>query len=159
MERFEAPSRKEVPIHERDTWVNFNPEPGTATDDNNPEALEDHTLDMYNKKTMVSMKAPTVKDRSPNPIQITAEQIIKDPQMHQMDDIKLPAQPIMDATELEDYKRVKRIEFEDKIRRQKHHIGNWIKYAQWEERAGEFKRARSVFERALNIDYKNVSLI
>ena len=73
------------------------------------------------------MKAPTVKDRSPNAIQITAEQIIKDPQLHQMDDIKLPTQPIMDATELEDYKRIKRTEFEDKIRRQKNHIGNWIK--------------------------------
>ena len=43
----------------------------------------------------MQMKAPTVKDRSPNPIQITAEQIIKDPSLHQMDDIKQASTPYM----------------------------------------------------------------
>lgn len=30
-----------------------------------------------------------------------------------------------------------------------------IKYARWEEKQNEIKRARSVFERALDLDYKN----
>lgn len=41
----------------------------------------------------------------------------------------------------------KRKEFEDQIRRQRQHIGNYIKYAMWEESQNEFERARSVYER------------
>jgi crooked neck len=41
----------------------------------------------------------------------------------------------------------KRKEYEDQIRRQRQHLGNFIKYALWEESQNEFERARSVFER------------
>lgn len=34
----------------------------------------------------------------------------------------------------------------------------WVRYAQWEENLKEYTRARSVFERALEIDYTNKSL-
>lgn len=34
----------------------------------------------------------------------------------------------------------------------------WVKYAQWEEQQKDFRRARSVWERALQADYRNVSL-
>ena len=60
--------------------------------------------------------------------------------------------------EIEKLKEDKRKEFEDSLRRQKHHIQNWIKYAQWEEGLQEFRRARSIFERTIDIDYKNISL-
>ncbi|GLD99735.1 hypothetical protein PINS_up008463 [Pythium insidiosum] len=52
----------------------------------------------------------------------------------------------------------KRKAFEDEIRRQRHHIGTWMKYAQWEESQHEFKRARSIFERAIDVDYKNPTI-
>ncbi|TPP64420.1 Crooked neck protein 1 [Fasciola gigantica] len=35
---------------------------------------------------------------------------------------------------------------------------NWIKYAKFEESQAEIPRARSVFERALDVDYRNVGL-
>lgn len=37
-------------------------------------------------------------------------------------------------------------------------MGNWIKYAEWEANIGEFSRARSVFERAMDIDFQHVTL-
>lgn len=49
----------------------------------------------------------------------------------------------------------KRKEFEDQVRR----VGRWnptvwVKYAQWEEQQKDFRRARSVWERALEVDYR-----
>jgi len=48
----------------------------------------------------------------------------------------------------------RRKEFEDSIRRQRQHMGTWLKYAKFEEGQKEFHRARSVFERAIDVDYK-----
>jgi hypothetical protein len=49
----------------------------------------------------------------------------------------------------------KRKEFEDQVRR----VGRWnptvwVKYAQWEEQQKDFRRARSVWERAMEVDYR-----
>ena len=52
----------------------------------------------------------------------------------------------------------KRKEFEDQIKRQKYHIGCWMKYCAWEEHQGEFARARSIYQRALEIEYKNTTI-
>ncbi|CAN0586751.1 unnamed protein product, partial [Ectocarpus sp. 12 AP-2014] len=46
-------------------------------------------------------------------------------------------------------------QFEDAIRKQREHIGNWLKYSTWEESQMEFERARSVYERSLEVDYRN----
>lgn len=35
------------------------------------------------------------------------------------------------------------------------HMGNWMKYASWEASQKEWERARSVYERALDVDYKH----
>lgn len=37
-------------------------------------------------------------------------------------------------------------------------ISNWIKYAQWEESQKEVQRARSIYERALDVDHRNITL-
>lgn len=37
-------------------------------------------------------------------------------------------------------------------------IGNWLKYAQWEESQKQIQRARSIYERALDVDHRNVTL-
>ena len=49
----------------------------------------------------------------------------------------------------------KRKEYEDQARR----VGRWnptiwVKYAQWEEQQKDFRRARSVWERSLEVDYR-----
>jgi crooked neck len=55
---------------------------------------------------------------------------------------KAPKQFITDAEELQEYRLHKRKEFEDSIRRQRHHIGTWIKYALWEAGQKEYERMR-----------------
>ena len=39
---------------------------------------------------------------------------------------------IKDPDELEDYKYRMRKNFEDSLQMQKHHMGTWLKYAEWE---------------------------
>jgi crooked neck len=75
-----------------------------------------------------------------------------------MDDYKPPRHRVQDETELEDYKYRMRRDFEEAIRRQRHHMGNWIKYAEWEASIGEIARARSVFERAIDVDFEHIAL-
>lgn len=53
---------------------------------------------------------------------------------------------------------VSRKEFEDNIRKNRNQIANWVKYAKWEENIGEMQRARSVFERALDVDHRSITL-
>ncbi|CDJ39412.1 crooked neck-like protein 1, putative [Eimeria tenella] len=104
-----------------------------------------------------SWKQMEVKNKMPAAVQITAEQLLREAVDRQLEDAAAakPQQRIVDEEELEVYRLNKRKEFEDSIRRQRHHIGTWIKYALWEAAQRE---ARSVFERALLVDYQNVSL-
>ncbi|KDR21387.1 Protein crooked neck [Zootermopsis nevadensis] len=48
--------------------------------------------------------------------------------------------------------------FEDSLRKNRTVISNWIKYAQWEESQKEVPRARSIYERALDVDHRNITL-
>lgn len=97
-----------------------------------------------------------VKNRAPAPIQITAEQLLREAKERGLEDVaKAPKQYITDKEELLQYQQSKRKDFEDQIRRQRQHIGTWCRYGLWEASQKEFERARSVFERALDVDYRN----
>lgn len=104
------------------------------------------------------MKKSVVKNRAPAPIQITAEQILLEAHERQDVGLKAPRRKLADADELREHRMAKRKAFEDSVRSQRHHVGTWLKYAQWEEAQHEFRRARSVFERALDVDYKAPAL-
>eukprot|EP00921_Rhytidocystis_pertsovi_P025197 GHVQ01040666.1.p1 GENE.GHVQ01040666.1~~GHVQ01040666.1.p1 ORF type:complete len:676 (-),score=93.27 GHVQ01040666.1:347-2374(-) len=106
----------------------------------------------------MSSKMLQVKNKTPAPIQITAEQLLREAVERQSDEVRAPLQRIVDSDELQQYRVRKRKEYEDTLRRQTHHIGTWIKYAQWEGEQKEFRRSRSIFERALNVDYQNVGI-
>ncbi|KAF7150540.1 hypothetical protein RHSIM_Rhsim02G0241000 [Rhododendron simsii] len=111
------------------------------------------------KDTEVKLPRPTrVKNKTPAPVQITAEQILREARERQEAEIRPPKQKITDVTELNDYRLRKRKEFEDLIRRVRWNISVWIKYARWEESQNDFPRARSVWERALEVDYTNTTL-
>ncbi|KAL5727880.1 Crooked neck-like protein 1 [Ranunculus cassubicifolius] len=111
------------------------------------------------KDTEVKLPRPTrVKNKTPAPIQITAEQILREARERQEAEIRPPKQKITDPSELADYRLRKRKEFEDLIRRVRWNINVWIKYAQWEESQKDFARARSIWERALEVDYRNHTL-
>jgi crooked neck len=103
-------------------------------------------------------KAIKVKNKAPAPTQITAEQLLREAWERQEAEPKPPKWQILDEEELQEYRLRKRRDFEDAIRRNRHAIGVWIKYAAWEEGQKELERARSIFERALDVDHKNISI-
>ncbi|CAO2825101.1 unnamed protein product [Amaranthus hypochondriacus] len=112
----------------------------------------------YLTKEETKVKLPrvtTVKNKTPAPIQITAEQILREARERQESEIRPPKQKITDSIELADYRLRKRKEFEDLIRRVRWNVTAWVKYAQWEESQKDFKRPRSVWERALEVHYRN----
>ncbi|CAN1751072.1 Crooked neck-like protein 1 [Linum perenne] len=111
------------------------------------------------KDTELNVPRPTrVKNKTPALLQITADQIIREARERQESEIRPPKQKITDTSELADYRLRRRKEFEDLIRRVRWNISVWVKYAQWEESQKDFSRARSVWERALEVDYRQHTL-
>lgn len=111
------------------------------------------------KETEVKLPRPTrVKNKTPAPVQITAEQILREARERQEAEIRPPKQKITDAEELAEYRLRKRKEYEDLIRRVRWNTSVWVKYAQWEESQRDFARARSIWERAIEVDYTNSTL-
>ncbi|GJJ69618.1 crooked neck [Entomortierella parvispora] len=105
-----------------------------------------------------SSQAPKIKNKNAAPVQISAEQILREAKERQEVAIKVPKQKIHDHAELMEYRGRKRKEFEDRIQRSRLHIGEWLKYATWEESQDELQRARSIYERALQVDSSNSTL-
>jgi crooked neck len=113
-------------------------------------------MDTIRASQMTTARSVKVKNRAAAPIQITAEQIIVE--ARDRSEAQQPPPPrrhITDPQELAEYRMRTRKEFEDKLRMQRQHIGVWLNYAKWEFGQGEIDRARSVFERAIEVDYKN----
>ncbi|PFH48868.1 hypothetical protein AMATHDRAFT_64379, partial [Amanita thiersii Skay4041] len=103
-------------------------------------------------------RAPRIKNRAPAPVQITAEQLLREAQERQESAFRAPKQRVEDFEELDEYRGRKRKEFEDRIRRTRGSIKEWLQYANWEASQNEFARSRSVFERALDVDPRSVQL-
>ncbi|CAN6333051.1 unnamed protein product [Urochloa humidicola] len=103
-------------------------------------------------------RATRVKNKTPAPIQITAEQILREARERQEPEIRPPKQKITDTHELSEYRLRKRKEFEDVIRRVRWSVSAWVKYARWEEQQRDFARARSVYERALDVAHRDHTL-
>ncbi|XP_010465138.1 PREDICTED: crooked neck-like protein 1 [Camelina sativa] len=100
-----------------------------------------------------------VKNKTPAPVQITAEQILREARERHDAEIRQPMQTITNSTELSEYRLRRRKDFEDQIRRGRCNTQIWVRYAQWEESQMDYARARSVWERALEaVDYKNHTL-
>ncbi|TGZ65990.1 hypothetical protein CRM22_005583 [Opisthorchis felineus] len=104
-------------------------------------------------------KIARVKNKMPAAIQITAEQLLREAKERELEVTpKAPQQKITSLSELRDFQLRKRKDYEDNIRKNRLAMQNWIKYAKFEESQGEIQRARSIFERALDVDYRNVGL-
>ncbi|KAE8747014.1 hypothetical protein FOCC_FOCC006269 [Frankliniella occidentalis] len=104
-------------------------------------------------------KVAKVKNKAPAEIQITAEQLLREAKERDLEITPPPPkQKISDPEELADYQHRKRRACEDGIRKNRSVISNWIKYAQWEESQKEIPRARSIYERALDVDHRNITL-
>ncbi|XBH93076.1 hypothetical protein VPH35_084077 [Triticum aestivum] len=101
---------------------------------------------LTNRDTEVRLpRATRVKNKAPAGVQITAEQILREARERQEPEIRPPRQRITDFDELRERKR-----FEGLVTRGG--VPAWVKYARWEEGQGDLARARSVYERALDLD-------
>ncbi|KAH7326683.1 cell cycle control protein [Stachybotrys elegans] len=101
---------------------------------------------------------PRVKNKAAAPVQISAEQLLREAVDRQELPLQAPTQRFADLEELHEYQGRKRKEFEDYVRRNRVNLNNWMRYAQWELEQKEFNRARSVFERALDTHPNSVPL-
>ncbi|KAL7753464.1 NineTeen Complex (NTC) component [Sorochytrium milnesiophthora] len=99
-----------------------------------------------------------VKNKTAADVQITAEQILREAQERAEPPLKAPQQRITDAEELAEYHHHKRKQFEDALRRNRHVISAWLRYAAWEESQREWQRARSIYERALEVEMRNPAI-
>lgn len=106
----------------------------------------------------MSRQQGQVKNRAAAAIQITAEQIVREAADRQQDVVVEPVVKIHDREEYQAHLSERRKHFEDNIRYRREDIGNWVKYARFEEDNKEFERARSVFERALEVDHRSPEL-
>ena len=101
-------------------------------------------------------RVPQVKNRSAAPIQISAEQLIREASERGLEEVqKAPKRFIADEEELIAYQRDKRKNFEDQVRNHRQEMGVWCRYALWEASLKEYDRARSVFERAIEFNYRD----
>jgi crooked neck len=101
---------------------------------------------------------PRVKNKAAAPIQVSAEQLLREAVDRQELGVQAPTQRFADLEELHEYQGRKRKEFEDYVRRNRINMNNWMRYAQWELEQKEFARARSIFERALDVDSTSTQL-
>ena len=101
---------------------------------------------------------PRVKNKAPAPTQISAEQLLREAVDRQEPGLQAPTQRFADLEELHEFQGRKRREFEDYVRRNRINMNNWMRYAAWELEQKEFRRARSIFERALDVDSTSVIL-
>ncbi|CAJ0586285.1 unnamed protein product, partial [Mesorhabditis spiculigera] len=111
------------------------------------------------KALRLPKKAARVKNKAAAPVQITAEQLLREAKERELELIAPPPKAkITDPEELAEFQRKKRKDFEDGIRKNRFQLANWIKYGKWEESIGELQRARSVFERALDVDHRSITI-
>ncbi|ORY75076.1 hypothetical protein BCR37DRAFT_192887 [Protomyces lactucae-debilis] len=99
-----------------------------------------------------------VKNKGIAPIQITAEQLLRESFDRSDAGLVGPKHKISDAGELEEYRGRMRKQFEDRIRINRLQMNNWIKYALWELEQKEYARARSIFERGIDQDATHIPI-
>ncbi|KAI1719366.1 HAT (Half-A-TPR) repeat domain-containing protein [Ditylenchus destructor] len=104
-------------------------------------------------------KAEKVKNKAAAGLQITAEQLLREAKERELEIAPPPPRVrTTDPEEIAELNRKKRKEFEDNIRKNRMQLANWVKYGKWEESIGEVQRARSVFERALDVDHRSTMI-
>lgn len=99
-----------------------------------------------------------MKNKGAAPQQISAEQLLREAVDRQEPALQAPTTRFADLEELHEFQGRKRKEFEDYVRRNRINMNNWMRYATWELEQKEYKRARSVFERALDVSSTHVAL-
>ncbi|CUM66181.1 uncharacterized protein PRCAT00003839001 [Priceomyces carsonii] len=89
--------------------------------------------------------------------QITSSEIINDAFQSVSKPKERVKQLIQDLEELKSYQLNKRKEYEQQLNKNRLNFGQWLRYAKWElNNNHDFQRARSIFERALEVNVEHV---
>lgn len=89
--------------------------------------------------------------------QVTSADILNEANQLKLSTYKRPEQTIQDLEELRSYQLSKRREFEQQLNKNRLNFGQWMRYAKWEvDHNHDFKRARSIMERALEVNVQHV---
>lgn len=89
--------------------------------------------------------------------QVTSKEILDVAFEKSKSSFTTPRQTIQDIEELNSYQQTKRREFEQHIHKNRLNFKQWIRYAKWEvENNHDFARARSIFERALDVNIQHI---
>lgn len=89
-------------------------------------------------------------------MEITSESLLNEAYQTNTKQLSHPTYMIQDLDELKSYQLRKRKEFEQQLNKNRLNYRQWIRYAKWElDYNRDFRRARSIFERALtvNVEY------
>ncbi|XP_050371698.1 LOW QUALITY PROTEIN: uncharacterized protein LOC126789549 [Argentina anserina] len=108
--------------------------------------------DLTRQNRMINLPRATsrlVKNKTPAPVQITAEQILREAREQHEPDFRPPSQGIENAAELADLRFRRREEFEDRVRGARQNLNLWIKYAEMEINNKQINHARNVLDRAV----------
>src|SRR5258708_15688017 len=97
---------------------------------------------------MATSGPPRVKNKAAAPIQISAEQLLREAVDRQEPGTQAPTTRFGDLEELHEHQGRRRREFENRVRRNRLNLTSWVGYAGWELAPEEDPRARPVFERA-----------
>lgn len=112
-----------------------------------------------NKGRIRLPKMSKVKNKAPAPVQITAEQLLREAKERELELAPPPPkQKITSQEELDDNKMRRRKVFEDSIRKNRTTMSNWFKYAAYEDNMKELERARSIYERAIDVDHRCIQI-
>ena len=112
-----------------------------------------------NKGRIRLPKMSKVKNKAPAPVQITAEQLLREAKERELELAPPPPkQKITSQEELDDNKMRRRKVFEDSIRKNRTTMSNWFKYAAYEDNMKEIERARSIYERAIDVDHRCIQI-
>ncbi|KAG2735213.1 hypothetical protein G9P44_001427 [Scheffersomyces stipitis] len=91
------------------------------------------------------------------PVQVTSEQILSDAFQSRDRPLERPKQSIQDLEELRSFQQKKRKEYEQQLNKNRLNFGQFLRYAKWEVNHNhDFPRARSILERALDVNVQHV---
>lgn len=89
--------------------------------------------------------------------QVTSSQILREAFESKQQRWQRPQQTIRDLEDLRSFQITKRREYEQQINKNRLNYGQWMRYAKWEvEFNRDFARARSIYERALEVDVEHI---
>lgn len=96
-------------------------------------------------------------DSRPAQEQVSSTGILEEAHELKQSTFNRPKQTIQDLDELRLFQLVKRKEYEQQLNKNRLNFGQWMRYAKWEiDHNHDFKRARSIMERALAVNIQHV---